>query len=97
MSKAKRKTAPKKKSAAVKQRVKRVMKPLCPRRVPVGDQRDDFIDSLMTASAEALGLTIDPAWRDTVKFNLRLVFDHSARVEAFPLPDDAEPAPVFHA
>jgi hypothetical protein len=25
------------------------------------------------------------------------VLDHAARVGAFPLPDDAEPAPVFHA
>jgi 1-carboxybiuret hydrolase subunit AtzG-like protein len=57
----------------------------------------DFVDSLMIAGAEALGLTIDPAWRQGVKFNLRLVLDHAARVEAFSLPDDAEPAPVFHA
>jgi hypothetical protein len=94
MSKAKRKTAPKKKSIRVKQRA---IKPPGPRHTSVGDQYHGFIDSFMSASAEALGLTIDPAWRDTVKFNLRLVFDHAARVEAFPLPDDAEPAPVFHA
>ena len=51
----------------------------------------------MTAAAQALGLTIEPGWRDGVKFNLRLMLDHAARVGAFPLPDDAEPAPVFHA
>ncbi|HEY5065715.1 MAG TPA: AtzG-like protein [Xanthobacteraceae bacterium] len=60
-------------------------------------QKQDFVDGLMTAAAQALGLTIEPGWRDGVKFNLRLVLDHAVRVGAFPLPDDAEPAPVFHA
>ena len=60
-------------------------------------RQNDFIEALADASAQALGLTIDPAWRDGVKFNLRLVLDHAARVEAFSLPDEAEPAPVFHA
>ena len=57
----------------------------------------DFVDGLMTASAEALGLTIDPTWHKSVKFNLSLVLDHARRVATFSLPDDAEPAPVFHA
>ena len=57
----------------------------------------DSIDALVTASAQALGLTLDPAWRDSVKFNLRLILRHAALVDEFPLPDDAEPAPVFHA
>ncbi len=51
----------------------------------------------MVASAQALGLTIEPAWRDSVRFHLRLVLDHAARVDALDLPDDAEPAPLFHA
>jgi len=67
------------------------------RPAPAKKGRDDFIGALMAASAQALGLTIDPAWRDGVKFHLRLVLDHAARVDEFPLPDDAEPAPVFHA
>jgi hypothetical protein len=62
-----------------------------------GDQHRDFIDRLVATSAQALGLTIDPAWRESVTFNLRLVLDHAARVEAFPLADEAELAPVFHA
>ena len=67
------------------------------RRAPVNKRHDDYIEALMAAGAQALGLAIDPAWRDAVKFHLRLVLDHAARVDEFPLPDDAEPAPVFHA
>jgi Protein of unknown function (DUF4089) len=53
--------------------------------------------SLVTASAQALGLTIDPAWQANVTFNLQLILRYAALVDEFPLPDDAEPAPVFHA
>jgi hypothetical protein len=60
-------------------------------------QQADAIESLVAASAQALGLTLDPAWRHGVTFNLRLILRHAALVEEFPLPDDAEPAPVFHA
>jgi len=67
------------------------------RRAAFKRENSDFIDALMAAGAQALGLTIDPAWRDGVKFHLRLVLAHAARVDQFPLPDDAEPAPVFHA
>lgn len=66
-------------------------------RAPVSDARDDAIKALIAAAAQALGLTIDSAWRAGVKFHLRLVLDHAARVDEFPLPDDTEPAPVFHA
>jgi hypothetical protein len=52
---------------------------------------------LVTANAQALGLTLDPAWHDSVAFNLRLILRHAALVDEFALPDDAEPAPVFHA
>jgi Protein of unknown function (DUF4089) len=95
--KPKRKTALKKKSVRAKQHIKRVAKASGKRGTPAGNQHRDFIDSLMIATAQALDLTIDPAWRESVKSNLRLVLDHAARVEAFPLADEAEPAPVFHA
>ncbi|HWZ09736.1 MAG TPA: DUF4089 domain-containing protein [Xanthobacteraceae bacterium] len=42
-------------------------------------------------------MPIDPAWRGGVRFNLQLLLMVAARVDEFPLPDDAEPAPVFHA
>ena len=91
----KRKATPKKKAI----RPKRSIRPVA-RRPPgpsAQDRQHDFVDELMAASAQALGLTIDPAWRNSVKFHLRLVLDHAARVDAFELPDEAEPAPIFHA
>jgi len=55
------------------------------------------LDSLVAASARALALPLDPSWESGVKFNLQLILRHAALVDEFPLPDDAEPAPVFHA
>ena len=60
-------------------------------------KREDSIDALVTANAQALGLTLDPAWHKSIAFNLRLILRHAALVDEFALPDDAEPAPVFHA
>jgi hypothetical protein len=57
----------------------------------------DAVESLVVASAQALGLTLDPSWHAGVKFNLQLVLRHAALVDEFALPDDAEPAPVFQA
>jgi hypothetical protein len=57
----------------------------------------DAIDAMIVASAQALGLTLDPKWQAGIKFNLQLVLRHATLVDEFPLPDDAEPAPVFHA
>ena len=67
------------------------------RRAPTKATQSDVIDSLVAASAQALGLPLDPAWQDDIKFNLRLILRHAALVDEFHLPDDAEPAPVFHA
>ena len=60
-------------------------------------QRHDATDALVAAGAQALGLTLDPAWRASVKFNLQLILTHAARVDEFPLADETEPAPIFHA
>jgi hypothetical protein len=55
------------------------------------------MDALVTASAQALKLPLDPAWRGGVKFNLQLILRLATLVDEFPLPDDAEPGPVFYA
>jgi hypothetical protein len=54
---------------------------------------DDFID----VAARALDLPIEEAWRPAVAANLRVTLEHAAAVEAFALPDEAEPGPVFKA
>ena len=64
-----------------------------PRKAP----QADAIESLVAASARTLGLPLDPAWLGGIKFNLHLILRQAALVDEFPLPDDAEPAPVFHA
>jgi Protein of unknown function (DUF4089) len=59
--------------------------------------KPDAIDALVKAGAEALALPIDPGWHGGIRFNLQLVLTLAARVDEFALPDDTEPAPVFHA
>jgi hypothetical protein len=56
---------------------------------PVGE----FID----AAARALDLTIEPAWKPEIEANLEVTLRLAAAFAEFPLPDDAEPAPVFRA
>jgi Protein of unknown function (DUF4089) len=68
-----------------------------PARTTAKAKREDSIDALVRANALALGVTLDPAWHGSVAFNLRLILRHAALVDEFVLPDDAEPAPVFHA
>jgi hypothetical protein len=63
----------------------------------VAAPQPDAIASLVAASAQALGLALDPAWHDGVAFNLRLILRLGALVDGFVLPDETEPAPVFHA
>jgi len=65
------------------------------RRVP--PKKPDPFEALAAASEAALGLPVEAAWRAGVRSNLRLLFQHAARIDAFELPDEAEPAPVFRA
>jgi Protein of unknown function (DUF4089) len=57
----------------------------------------DPLDDLIDAPARALDLPIEPAWKEDVKINLRVTLERAAWVAEFPLPDEAEPAPVFVA
>lgn len=58
---------------------------------------DADLDAYLDASAVVLGLTIPPEWRAAVKANLQVTLQMAATVEAFDLPDEAEPAAVFTA
>ena len=87
------------KPARAKGRAKKSVtaKPRRSSRASAAAAQPSAIDLLVKASAQALGLALDPAWQGSVKFNLQLILRHAALVDEFPLPDDAEPAPVFHA
>jgi hypothetical protein len=61
----------------------------------VGEQSKEA--AMVAAIAPALGLKLDSAWEAGVIFNLQLLLRHAALVDEFPLPDDAEPAPIFYA
>jgi hypothetical protein len=85
----KRKAGRKMKSARAKRRR--------PVRATAKTKHENPIDAFAVASAQTLGLALDPAWHKSIAFNLRLILRHAALVDEFVLPDDAEPAPVFHA
>jgi hypothetical protein len=93
----KAKSKPAAKSTAKKARGKTTFAAKAPAKKPGKASKHDAIDAMIAANAKALALMLDPAWRPGIKFNLQLVLRHAALVDGFPLPDDAEPAPVFHA
>jgi hypothetical protein len=53
----------------------------------------DFID----AAARVLDLAMEPAWKPAVAANLEATLRLAASFMDFPLPDEAEPAPIFVA
>ena len=57
----------------------------------------DAMANYIDAAARALGLPVEDGWKPAVKANLQLTLQLAAAVAEFPLPDDAEPAPVFRA
>jgi hypothetical protein len=61
--------------------------------MPDPDALDDYID----AAARVLALPIEPGWKPAVRANLELTVRLAALVAEFPLPDEADPAPVFEA
>jgi hypothetical protein len=56
-------------------------------------KESDFI----AAAAHVLGLVIEPAWRPAIEANFATTLRLAASFMDFPLPDEAEPAPVFAA
>ena len=57
----------------------------------------DDIDAWLDANAALLGIPIEPEWRDAVRQHLRITRDIAQLVLEFPLPDEADPAPIFRA
>ncbi len=54
-------------------------------------------DSLIDAGTALLGIPLQPEWRPAIRQHLGISLAHAAAVMAFPLPDEADPAPVFRA
>jgi hypothetical protein len=57
----------------------------------------DPLDDFIAAAARALDLPLQADWQSAVKANLVVTLKQGALVAEFPLPDEAEPAPVFKA
>ena len=57
----------------------------------------DDLDAWLDANAALLGIQIAPEWRDAVRQHLRITRDIAQLVLEFPLPDEADPAPIFRA
>lgn len=58
---------------------------------------DAALGAMVDAGTTLLGIQVQPEWRDGICQHLRVSFALGAVVLAFPLPDAAEPAPVFSA
>lgn len=58
---------------------------------------DDLTETWISASAALLGLPIESAWLPSIRANVEVTFRLGQLVDEFPLPDEAEPAPVFEA
>jgi hypothetical protein len=55
------------------------------------------LDDFITAAAAALDLPLERAWLPAVRANLEVSLKLGNMVAQFPLPDAAEPAPIFKA
>jgi 1-carboxybiuret hydrolase subunit AtzG-like len=57
----------------------------------------DTLDDYLDGAAGALRLPIETAWRPAVKANLEMLLAFADLVDAFPLPEEMPPAPVYRA
>jgi len=64
---------------------------------PASGRQPDPLDRFIDAAAQALRLPVENAWQPAIAANLRVTLEHAASVEAFALPEDAEPGPLFKA
>ena len=59
--------------------------------------KSEVLDKLIEASAAALALPIEAEWKPAIRGNLAVTLRLANMVAEFPLPDEAEPAPIFEA
>ncbi|HTW70951.1 MAG TPA: DUF4089 domain-containing protein [Acetobacteraceae bacterium] len=53
------------------------------------------LDAFIAAGTAMLGIPIRPEWQDAIRLHLGISLNLGRWLLDFPLPDDAEPAPVF--
>ncbi len=58
---------------------------------------DEALDAFILGYAEILGIDVQPDWLGSIRANMAVTFRLGGMVLDFPLPDEAEPAPVFTA
>lgn len=57
----------------------------------------DALHQWIETSAALLKLPLDPAWLPAIRENVEVTFRLAQLVDEFPLPDEAESAPVYEA
>lgn len=65
--------------------------------MPKTEPAPGVLDAYIDAASSLLGIPLDPAWIAAIGANLTVLQATAGLVAAFPLPDEAEPAPVFVA
>jgi hypothetical protein len=58
---------------------------------------DEQLDAWIDLGTGALGIAVQPEWRDAIRQHLKFTLGRADVVLAFALPDEFDPAPVFHA
>ncbi len=56
---------------------------------------DDAILVWIRSSAAMLKVPLDPAWLPAIQAHVEVTFRLARLIDEFPLPDEAEPAPVY--
>lgn len=65
--------------------------------IPTAPPSDATLEAAITGAAALLGLPVAPEWRADVLVHLRTIMAAAQFVEAYPLDDERETAPVFAA
>ena len=65
--------------------------------MPPPEPATSGLDAYIAAAAALLAIPLDPSWAGAVGANLTVLGAAADLVAGFPLPDEAEPAPVFTA
>lgn len=60
-------------------------------------QPDAALDAYVEAALTVNAIPVAPEWLAQIRFNLVIGLRHARAVDAFALPDEAEPAAIFSA